>query len=349
MKKLILLFALLFNLHFFANAQEVEQVQKTLLTKIAADWCPPCGSWGWAMWEDVIDENKDKAILMAVHHSGGLKSPTSEALSDNLNISGQPRFYLNNENQNVTAGSAGSKLTEITGIVDVAYDNPPVVGVGVAAYLTGTDQLTVDTKTRFFEAANANYYVAVYVVEDQFVSYQASIGNDAVHKRLLRTAVGDDHFGQEIINGSVVATDEFTHQFSMTVDPEWNLDNVEIVAVIWSKEGDTYRFANTSSTTEFAAPTSTSDLANGNVLLDVMPTISDRAVNIELEVKERQEDITIQVVDQLGRTVKNVFEGNLNNGTHQFQVNKSDVEQAGLFFTVVKIGDQLVTRKVIFQ
>ena len=143
--------------------------------------------------------------------------------------------------------------------------------------------------------------------------------------------------------------DEFNHQFTMTLDPGWNINNLEIVGVIWSKQGSTYQFVNTNSTSELLAPTSTSDLANANFSMDIVPNISDRAVQVELALKESQEDLSIQVVDQLGRVVKNVYQGGLNVGTHHFQINRTEVDQAGLYFTVVNNGEQVVTQKVIFQ
>ena len=68
---LLLFFALSFsNIH----AQDVPEVQRTLLTKVTATWCPSCGSWGWSFFEDIIEDNTGKATFMGAHHSGNLVS-----------------------------------------------------------------------------------------------------------------------------------------------------------------------------------------------------------------------------------------------------------------------------------
>ena len=45
-------------------SQEVMEVQQTLLTKRTATWCPYCGTWGWGFFEDLIEDNEEKAVLI---------------------------------------------------------------------------------------------------------------------------------------------------------------------------------------------------------------------------------------------------------------------------------------------
>ncbi len=347
MKKLLLFTTLLFFSNFLLQAQEVPEVQKTLLTKIAASWCGPCGTWGWSMWSDVIEDNNEKAVLMAVHHAGNLVSSTSSALADNLDILGQPRFYVNNEDQNVNASGAATKRTQIQETVDNNFIMSPIAGVGLDVSLNGTE-LYINTKTKFFQAVDGEYRVGIYIVEDAVISFQASIGDNASHKRLLRTAVGE-HFGQEVVNGAANTNDEFDHQFTIAVDPQWDLNNVEFVAVVWKRDNQDFLFVNTNSTQEILNTTSTSDLAFSNLSMDITPNISDREMTIQLDLTQSQEELNIQLIDQLGRNVSNIFSGNLNAGNHQFQINRTDVKQAGLYFVLVKNENKLMSQKVIFK
>ena len=56
----------------FIFAQEVPEVQRPLVTKISATWCPPCGGWGWTLMEELVIDNEDKATLIVAHHDGQL-------------------------------------------------------------------------------------------------------------------------------------------------------------------------------------------------------------------------------------------------------------------------------------
>jgi len=81
MKKVLLPICFFFAF-LTAQAQEVPEVQKTLISKISADWCPPCGTWAWDLFHDLVNDNDNQAVLMAVHHSGGLETPTSNAFAN---------------------------------------------------------------------------------------------------------------------------------------------------------------------------------------------------------------------------------------------------------------------------
>lgn len=72
MKKLILL--LVAGAAFSANAQtiNVPTAHKTLVMKFTADWCGPCGAWGWTEMEGLITDAEAgtlPAIVVAVHNS----------------------------------------------------------------------------------------------------------------------------------------------------------------------------------------------------------------------------------------------------------------------------------------
>ncbi|HHB79571.1 MAG TPA: hypothetical protein ENK85_10105, partial [Saprospiraceae bacterium] len=64
MKKILLLL-LAVGISYLAQAQEVPQTQSSLIIKKTASWCPPCGGWGWDLFEQLIDDNDSQAILWA--------------------------------------------------------------------------------------------------------------------------------------------------------------------------------------------------------------------------------------------------------------------------------------------
>jgi len=127
MKKTITLFLLFCGINSAMLAQDVPEKQQALITKIAADWCSPCGTWGWTMFENLIQDNDANAVLITAHHSGNLVTQTSSAFADNLNHISQPRFYLGNQDQAINSISIESKRQSIKEAVDNLATQAPIV------------------------------------------------------------------------------------------------------------------------------------------------------------------------------------------------------------------------------
>jgi len=185
MKKIFTLIFLssLFSTSFFA--QEVPEVQRPLLTKISATWCPPCGGWGWTMMENMVIDNDEKATLIVAHHDGQLVTAAGDAFSTNFNSPYQPFFYMYNDDLGATPGNAAAKRTEIKDLVDVEAAKSPMVNAGMILTLDGTS-LQIDTKTKFFQATSGEYYLGIYAVENEVVNFQQGQGNNAIHEKVLR-------------------------------------------------------------------------------------------------------------------------------------------------------------------
>ena len=79
-----LLIACLFAMQ--AIAQQVAQVQRSIVTKRTADWCPNCGTYGWTYFKDAIEQNGDKAVFIAAHYSGGLAAPAANERSEERRV-----------------------------------------------------------------------------------------------------------------------------------------------------------------------------------------------------------------------------------------------------------------------
>ena len=349
MKKVLLPICLFFGL-FSLSAQEVPEVQKTLVSKISADWCTPCGTWGWDFFHDLIEDNDEQAVLMAVHHSGGLETPTSDAFATNFNIFGQPRFFLVNADQLVSSGNSALKRAEIKTAIEAGAAISPLANAVLIATLDG-DQLMVNTKTRFFQNAEGEYYIGVYIIDDGYVGFQATRGNNAEHERVLRVGLSDNHFGELIMNGSIASGQEFDHSFSTTLDSNWDTEKLEVAIIIWEKEGNTYNFINTHSTTEFETATSTEGLFGSNNFLNmsVQPNISDVQVNVRLDLPASANNLELQLVNLQGQIVRSVFRGSLTAGEHQFEINRAELGLSGMYFIIAKHEQEVITEKVYFQ
>jgi hypothetical protein len=354
MKKKLLLSCLLAIFYFQISAQiVVPEEQKTLITKVSATWCPPCGGWAWDFFEELIEDNEEKAVLVVAHYSGDLFNTTADEIADNFNAVFQPAFFLNNTLQSsLNSGNASTKRGEFKDEIDANFMNAPLANAGFELALSGKD-LTITTKTKFFQPTSGEYYLGVYVIENGVINTQAGRGSDAVHEKILRGAANtDETFGTLITNGSVDANAEFDHTFAMTLGDNWNTDNgdhLEVIAVIWEKVGDDYNFINTNISTDFAMPVATNDLAADVSSMNIFPNVTSTQSTIAIDVENEIEDATLSLFDLSGKKVTDIFQGNIVTGNNTFTIDRNSVAGKGMYVVVLQSGDATMTRKIVFE
>ncbi len=346
MNKRILLLLLPMCFTFMAMGQEAPEVQKSLVNKVTATWCPSCGTWGWTLFSDLVDDNSEKALVIATHYSGDLAIPAATEMATNFGASGQPRFMLDGSDQNATSASADTKRIEIKDAIDANYLMAPVVNSGIVANITDEtlNLLTVNVKSKFFQAASGEYYIGAYIVEDGVIANQSQQGPNAVHKNVLRANIGATTFGESLASGDIAMDTEIDHQFTMQLDDSWNQENLTIATIIWEKEGSTYNFVNTNSAiiTEVMT-TSVGDLAPAMVEFSVQPTVSNGQSNIVLNTSERQEKIDLQVYNQLGQLQRSILQGkSLGIGETTYPL---DSFESGVYYVVLRVDDKKVLTK----
>lgn len=348
MKQNFLLFILLFSTCSLF-AQDVPETQTPLVSKITATWCINCGTWGWDLFEELIDENKDKAILLATHYSGDLNTPVGEAFADNWGVFAQPRFILNDEDKRASRSNAASKITEITGEIADMSAQSPVANVGFYAEMVD-GKIEVQTKTKFFQEATGEYYLGVYTVEEGVVNNQSGQGANTVHKTIMRASFDADAFGSRLsMMNTLGAGMEFTNTHSIDIDSDWNTDKVSVIAMIWKKEGDKYAFVNANSTNDFSGNTSS---VNDFLEVDnysVSPTIINDfgIVRLNLSQSIQNAEINLYAID--GKKIGSVHSGNLSAGAHTFQINRSAFTTSGVAFVTLEKDGLRLSKKVIIE
>ncbi|MBI1223763.1 MAG: Omp28-related outer membrane protein [Bacteroidetes bacterium] len=343
-------FVLLVACLFLAKgiAQQVVEQQRSLVTKRTADWCPYCGTWGWNFFENAIDQNGNKAVYMAAHYSGALSTPAATAITENLGGGYQPRFFLDGTDQGVAAGNVNTKLPELQSKINTAFVQAPIVNCGFEpVYENG--EIKVAAKVKFFQAAQGEFYLGIYLLEDHVTAYQASIGADAVHRHLFRSSFSEETYGQLISNENVDAGQEFSLNFALQTESPTSHE-YEVIGIIWNKEGDKYVPMNVWSTTqiEIATVSSVQDPAN-KFELKIVPTVASQQTQINLETLENLSEAQLEVFDISGRRVAVLLDGQLSAGNSSFKLDRGMVGGAGLFMVQLKTSGFVKTEKVVFQ
>lgn len=349
MKNLSLFIAVIlcsFSMEF--QAQEVPEVQRPLISKVAATWCPPCGGWGWTFFDNLILDNEDQATFLVAHHSGDLFNETSKAFSDNFDAPYQPYFYLNIADQQVTAANAAEKRAEVKAAVEAESMSSPIANSSIKAAI---DQFLfiVELETKFFQDTTGDFYVGAYVVESGVVNFQEGQGDNAIHEKILQASFTDDAFGEALINGAVEAGDSWKMTFDIPVSYAGDLEHLEVISIIWNKIDDTYFPVNSAVAAEIEVILSAPIDFKSDINLVVSPTRFSQNAQVELELISPLKNATLEVVDVNGRLIHEIYQGALNAGRSSFAIDRAALDQAGLYFLTLNAADQIISRKLIVE
>lgn len=323
MKRLLLL--LLFPmLSWSIGAQDIEipQVQMSLITKKTATWCPYCGDWGWVMFKGLLEDNAGKALTVAAHYSGDLTNDLSVAITQNFGGAGQPRFYLGNAEQGVSAGNLADKREAIKTAVAASFDNSsPLAQSGLQVTLSGKEA-KLQTATRFFSAAEGTYRLGTYLIRKSMVYFQSGKGSMADHSNLLLRSLDGENFGKVIVNGTAEANTLISQDFNFSFGDDENPDDFMIATILWKENSGKYEFVNTNFTDAFASDVSSTTRANvllGNSVR-ITPNPAESYFALSFKLNGAIDRATIRILDLQGREQKLISTGRLASGPHSFEV-----------------------------
>lgn len=240
--------AFLFCLGLLANlnAQEINKKQWTLFTKTSADWCPNCGTWGWNLQKQLVEKFENKnCITWAAHVSGGLKNNASSDIAANLGVNYHPIFFEGQTNMNASSNNVAAKVLEAESIVELNNLLDPLAGVGVEATINDDNTIAVKASVEFLTAVEGgNYFLGLYLVEDNLVHYQQNIGPNAVHRYVLQRSLLPTTFGNALVSGEVAKGQTFNIETTVE-NIEGVKANLKVAAILWNRTTDgKYRFFN---------------------------------------------------------------------------------------------------------
>ena len=236
----------------------VEKKNQSLVNKVTSTSCTFCGTWGWQVFEDLIESYSDEAVMMGTYINRG--TPYDE-LYERVSVSMRNAIT---EQRSTPTFVVNGNLIEGFSNIDEIYDkyenfhnehlNAPVkVSSAINADING-NSIAIEAKTRFFQDLEGEYKLGIYVLEHEVPEVQAYITQagegaldpERLHKYVLRAEAGDDELGRELINGSVAEGETFVENIDLEVDSDWNIDNLHFAAIIWEVNGNDHSVVNAS-------------------------------------------------------------------------------------------------------
>lgn len=283
----------------------IPETNKTLIMKMTADWCGPCGGWGWKLFDSFVHEYETgelNALPVAVH--------TSSSHDSTLNCGAATGYFLANMDGSMTGIPSFSVDYRLNfGLGEPMRDevkkrtsSQTIVNTGFKTSIKG-DSMTVITKTKFFRRANGDYSVAIYFYEDDIMSYQYPRGDSAIHKKVLRVPEHLDFFtvwGKKLDGNSFPTGHTIDDTTVIKISDEWDSKHLQAFVVIWRKDGSQYKVINVNEVPTFPLNVSNINENTANIKLIPNPAANDLRLRIDTE---KPSALSIKITDVTGRTV----------------------------------------------
>jgi len=289
------------------NTQQVSNKNWTLVHERTATWCPHCGDWGWKFKDSMFSRfSNQNLIFMAVHYSGDLLNQVSTEFGENFVGSGQPIFYADGSNLNLTINTGSQRLLDLKTVVDFKTTQSVFAGVGVdATFNSNTKTITAKAKVEFFEAVEGgDYYLGLYLVEDVINFQNGHPSGTPLHRNVLRQSLLPATFGKAIKSGAVAKGSVFNVDASLE-NVNTTRDKIKVVAIIWNKVGSKYIFFN-ANMVNVGIPASTDFEADTNNDLIIKQNES-QSVIVDMKNIVLDQDAVLNISDISGRLITSQY------------------------------------------
>lgn len=333
------------------SAQEIEvpQTQIPMITKISASWCPHCGNWGWDFFEGLLENNASKAILMTAHYSGDYRTGEGAAMASNFGIVSQPEFFLGTDKISANSGNFSGMISTVTDNVNSITNETPRAQSGLQLGLQPDGMLRVQARAQFFEKTSGEFYLGLYILERNFVGYQAGQGSTAQHKNIFRGGIGEHDFGDLLAAGSVEADQSFEveHIFNLNATG-FQSDNIEIVAVLWEKVGNKYEYMNANSSTTVELLSANEEVNRRVNLFQVSPNPVSSDATIELRLKDALDQLSLELLSLDGKRVTSVAAPDfLAAGAHRLSWPLNQRLPSGVYLLRLQSAQGVLSRRIV--
>lgn len=222
------------------SANEVKQsefVRKVCLmefTSISCTFCPE----GYRKISFVLEQYPEQLYLISMHpedYNGTadpLGIPQTTELENKYKVVSYPYTLLD---MRETAEANSTKVREV---LQRSFDEYPAhCGVAVSSVLNESERKAQVT-VKLHSEKEADYRIALYVVEDDVISRQLDGGvwyDNYKHHKVARRIVGDNVNGEKL--GKLLDGEEIEKTWEISLDQSWNMDNLYIYALAIDEDG----------------------------------------------------------------------------------------------------------------
>jgi hypothetical protein len=226
----------------------IQEKQYSMFYKYTATWCGPCGDWGGPAFVADVAANPGKILAFTIQCSDDFATPSNgemyTALSTKWPYGGTPNFQCNNVSLGTNDGGMFSEVATRNAMA-------PDAGIGIHYSIgagANAGKLNINTYVKFFKPVSGEYFAGVYILHKSIVKSQ-NTGSGMVptyeHHHVMMSHV-TSVFGDPIASGSIGAGKVYNlgFVFPYTDIPDLDLGQMEVVGIIWKKNGANFDLVN---------------------------------------------------------------------------------------------------------
>ena len=218
-------------------------IRKILVEDYTGHRCPNCPEAARIL-DGIHDDYCDRIIPVAVHVSffaeprdpdfpEDFRTETGTELDNYFGVSNQglPGGMVNR-----TEFEGNSVLNRNTwrSAVDAVYDIAPEINITIeSSYDKTAKKITANINAYFLKDIDESINLGLYVTEDSIIAPQqdgSEYIENYIHKHMLRKGI-NGAFGEKILN-SAKKGDVFEKTYTVSANPDWNINHIELVAFI---------------------------------------------------------------------------------------------------------------------
>ena len=230
-----------------------ENIKRSLVFKASATWCEDCGVLGKSFSDDITSAYPNAQII-EIHRNDDLSSNVGFLIRshlDSVNVDGGvPSFYVGTQR-------IDNDYSLLSSEINSEISKPSEVNLAIN-YNFNDGKFNVNVHSQLANSfSGENCYLAVYIIEDGLIKPQeidgyidslsgANFDQNFVHNNILRAEANSSEtaFGEPIVfrsdGNNIISFNKLEIQPSSV----WNYNNLYVVAVIWQKNGDDFKFLN---------------------------------------------------------------------------------------------------------
>lgn len=293
--------------------------------------------------DGVNDDTELKSQVLTVLPNPGTALPYSEGFEDYANINAAP-FFVINEDGDATwaitsnAASSGSKSVRISNFGSGADERDELISETID--LSGVDP---DTNVTF---------------TFKYAYNKRSASNDEWLKFWISLDCGRSWALRKNLHGSTLSSETSSSAYTPSSASEWTEVEVTNINNFFYSSNFRYKFTfdndngnniyiddinlyvgdNVANVTEVNSVV-------GNVALFPNPTSDQLNINLDIE---NASDYAIELIDLAGRQIQSIFNGDLGQGSYQFNVKKGSL-QSGTYLIRISTEKGSIIERVVFK
>jgi hypothetical protein len=253
--------------------------------------------------------------------------------------------------------------------VNAQKTNLTPIDISIGGTITGTNTIDINVDVQVKDAISnwQDANLTIFVVEDSVIgtgsgynqvnAYQGqnhpygNAGNPIIgypHRHVVRDVPTGTWGDATFLTSAPVVNTTISKTYSITLNPGWNKSKMEFVVFMnyynASTGNDAREIINVShiSYEQIVVGVEENDLAISKLGIHPNPTSGNINVNFELE---QSENVTIEVLDLLGKSVSVQNFGTLVSGAQKLNMDLSDLN-SGIYFVKINAGNKVTTQKV---